>query len=104
MRINYNQVIRQANSIDSQARQLESEIKKLETLLHSIGSRWEGPASVEYRKKISKLITNMRNTKNDMSNAASLIKNVANKIKREDEKQAELARNLAALNAAKNRK
>ncbi len=94
-RINYGQVIGQANKISDQASDLNREIQKLEQILRSIQSSWKGPASTAYQNHLTLLIADMRKTKSSMTSVSSTIKNVAVRIKNEDERQAELARQLA---------
>ena len=78
--------------------ELDSEIKKLDELLTSVRSNWKGPASTAFQNHLSILIADMRQTKYSMSSVSSTIKNVATRIQQEDERQAELARQLAEKN------
>lgn len=103
-RINYSQVVGQANTINNLSGDLDREIQKLESILNSVRTNWKGPASTAYQNHFTILIADMRKTKYSMSSVSSTIKNVATKIQQEDERQAELARQLAAANAAKKRK
>lgn len=100
-RINYGQVIGQANTINNLSGDLDREIQKLDNILNSVRSNWKGPASVAYQNHLTLLIADMRKTKYSMSSVSSTIKNVATRIQEEDERQAELARQLVAANAAK---
>lgn len=97
-RINYNQVVRQANTMSELSGDLDKEIKNLDNLLSSVRSNWKGPASTAFQNHLSILIADMRQTKYSMSSVSSTIKNVATRIQQEDERQAELARQLAAKN------
>lgn len=99
-RINYSQVVGQANTINNLSGDLDREIQKLENMLNSVGSNWKGPASTAYQNHLKLLIADMRKTKYSMSSVSSTIKNVATRIQQEDERQAELARQLAAAKAA----
>lgn len=94
MRINYNQVVRQAGQMNDKADELGREIQKLEALRDSIGSDWDGPAAKAFRSKLNQLISNITNTKNEMERISTAVKNAADKIKREDDRQAELAEQL----------
>lgn len=91
----------QAEKIDNLSSDLGGEIQKLENILTSIGSNWKGPASTAYQKHLSLLISDLRKTKRSMSDVASTIHDVATKIQREDERQAELAAQLAGANNGK---
>lgn len=97
-RINYNKVVRQANTMSELSGDLDKEIKNLDNLLSSVRSNWKGPASTAFQNHLSILIADMRQTKYSMSSVSSTIKNVATRIQQEDERQAELARQLAAKN------
>lgn len=88
-RINYNKVISQANDISDLSRDMNTEIRKLEDLLSQIKREWYGPASDAFQKQLIMLIADMKTTKYNMSSVSSTIKNVANRIQREDESLAE---------------
>ncbi len=88
-RINYNRVINQANDMYDLSSDLNSEIKKLENLLAQVKREWYGPASDAFQKQLIMLIADMKTTKYNMSSVSSTIKNVANRIQREDERLAE---------------
>jgi len=88
-RINYNKVISQANDISNLSRDMNTEIRKLEDLLSQIKREWYGPASDAFQKQLIMLIADMKTTKYNMSSVSSTIKNVANRIQREDERLAE---------------
>lgn len=91
-RINYGQVIRQANTINNLSTDLDREVRSLENILTNIRSDWKGPASIAFQKHLTILIADMKQTKYSMSSVSSTIKNVATRIQQEDERQAELAR------------
>ena len=95
-RINYGQVVGQANEISNLANDLNREVQKLESILSTIQSGWKGPASTAYQNHLNLLIADMRQTGGSMSSVASTIKSVAWQIQQEDERQAELAKQLAA--------
>ena len=88
-RINYNKVISQANDISELSRDMNTEIRKLEDLLSQIKREWYGPASDAFQKQLIMLIADMKTTKYNMSSVSSTIKNVANRIQREDQRLAE---------------
>lgn len=87
-RINYNKVVRQANEMSDLSRDLNSEIGKLENLLAQIKREWCGPASDAFQKQLIMLIADLKTTKYNMSSVSSTIKNVANRIQKEDERLA----------------
>lgn len=93
-RINYPRVISQANSINNLSYELGREIQQLEGILADVKANWVGPASQTYQKQLLMLIADMKSTKFKMSSVSSTIKNVANRIQREDERLAELSKNL----------
>lgn len=93
-RINYPRVISQANSINNLSYELGREIQQLEGILADVKSNWTGPASQAYQKQLLMLIADMKSTKFKISSVSSTIKNVANRIQREDERLAELSKNL----------
>jgi WXG100 family type VII secretion target len=99
-RINYDQVIRQANTISNLSDDLKKEINKLDNILTNVRSNWKGPASQEFQRHLTLLIADMKETKYSMSSVSTTIKNVASRIKKEDEDQVELAKKLAAQTAA----
>lgn len=70
------------------SRDLNSEIGKLENLLAQIKRDWYGPASDAFQKQLIMLIADMKTTKYNMSSVSSTIKNVANRIQKEDERLA----------------
>lgn len=93
-RINYSRVISQANSINNLSHDLEREIRRLEEVLADVKKNWVGPASQVYQKQLLMLIADMKSTRFKISSVSSTIKNVANRIKSEDERLAEQSRNL----------
>lgn len=97
-RINYTQVLNQADTIQNLSGNLEQEIQKLDRILTSVKSNWKGPASTEFQNHLVLLITDMKETKSSMLNISSTIRGVATEIQQEDERQAELARQLAEAN------
>lgn len=86
-RINYNRVVSQANDIKDLSTDLGREITSLENLLAQIKREWYGPASEAFQKQLLMLIADMKTTKYNMSSVSSTIKNVARRIKREDEER-----------------
>ena len=93
-RFNYRRVISQANEINGLSNELNREIIQLENILADVKANWAGPASQAYQKQLLMLIADMKSTKFKMSSVSSTIKNVANRIQREDERLAEQSKNL----------
>lgn len=87
-RINYSKVVRQASEMNDLSRDLNREIVKLENLLYQIKREWYGPASDAFQKQLIMLIADMKTTKYNMSSVSSTIKNIANRIQKEDERLA----------------
>lgn len=84
-RINYSKVVSQANDIKDLSTDLGREISDLENLLAQIKREWYGPASDAFQKQLLILIADMKTTKYNMSSVSSTIKNVAKRIREEDE-------------------
>lgn len=84
-RIDYSKVVSQANDIKDLSTDLGREISDLENLLARIKREWYGPASDAFQKQLLMLIADMKTTKYNMSSVSSTIKNVANRIREEDE-------------------
>lgn len=100
-RINYSQVIRQADTINNLSVDLDREIQRLDSILTSLQSNWRGPASTAFQNHLILLIADLRKTKYSMSSVSTTIKNVATRIRQEDERQAELARKLSDTNVTR---
>ena len=84
-RINYTKVVSQANDIKDLSNDLETEIVKLEALLAQAKNEWYGPASEEFQRQLKMLIADMKTTKYNISSVSTTIKNVAKRIRDEDE-------------------
>ena len=84
-RINYSKVVSQANDIKDLSTDLGREISDLENLLAQIKREWYGPASDAFQKQLLMFIADMKTTKYNMSSVSSTIKNVAKRIREEDE-------------------
>lgn len=93
-RINYPKVISQANTMSELSNDLSREIAILENILNDVRNDWKGPASEAYQSQLLALISSMKKTKNRMSNVSATIKNVATRIKQEDERAAQMAEKL----------
>lgn len=84
-RIDYSKVVSQANDIKDLSTDLGCEVSDLENLLAQIKREWYGPASDAFQKQLLMLIADMKTTKYNMSSVSSTIKNVAKRIREEDE-------------------
>lgn len=91
-RINYSQVISQANAIEDLADDLRRKVSDLSELQVYIRKEWVGMASSAFQTKLSELISDMQRTKSDMESVASTIKTVARRIQEADERAARRAR------------
>ncbi|WP_261304022.1 WXG100 family type VII secretion target [Paenibacillus andongensis] len=94
-RINYSQVVSQANHIHDLARNLNTNVSGLENLMQQMKSAWKGPAAEACLKQCELLKTEMNATFRQMEDVSSTIKQVADRIQREDEAAAERARRLS---------
>ena len=92
IRINYDQVIRQANEIESIAGDLDGVKKELQNIISDLDINWDGEASKIYLQRCTQLGEYVREVSRDMSRVSSTIKEVARIIKEADER----ARNLAS--------
>ncbi len=95
-RINYNQVVGKANEINNMSLSLDKDIIKLENLFDDVKKSWQGPASKEFQDRLRILIAEIKETKFKMSSVSSTIKNVAYRIQKEDERQAEMIEKLSS--------
>lgn len=93
-RIDYQHVIRQASTIDDLADDLFRIIGQLEGTSSSVSGNWEGPASQVFQHRLTALLANMRETGTEMSRVSQSISHIATTIKREDDRQADLAKKL----------
>ena len=90
-RINYSQVIKQANSISNNASELSAQIRMLEQIERDCRRCWKGQASDAFLAKLQVLRNEMSRTRTQMSNLSSTIKYCADKIQQEDCRAAERA-------------
>lgn len=94
-RMDYESVIRQANRINNLSEDVSRDILRLQGILDSARINWKGPASSAFQNHLTILIADLKNTKYSMSSVSTTIQTVANRLKEEDERQAELALQLA---------
>lgn len=83
-RINYSEVISQADAISENVNQLSAQIKQLEQLEQDCRSAWKGQACDAFLVKLQILRSEMNRTRFQMANLASTIKYCADRIQRED--------------------
>lgn len=91
LRINYECVVAQAGEMCSLARDLGDRIAALEELLNRIRCEWQGPESDACQKQLIMLIADMKTTRYNMSSVSTTIRNVADRIRREDEQPAQMS-------------
>ncbi len=91
MRINYDKVISQADSMQDLADSLKSRIDDLTNMQNSLRTAWVGPAATAFQKKLSELISDMQSTRSDMDSVINRIVTTAKAIKKEDERLAAMA-------------
>ncbi|NLK87699.1 MAG: WXG100 family type VII secretion target [Clostridiaceae bacterium] len=94
IRIDYNQVIRQANEIGSIAGDLDGVKKELQNIISDVDVNWDGEASKVYVKRCTSLGEYIKDVSRDMNRVSSTIKEVARIIKQADERANELASKL----------
>ena len=73
---------------------LDKEIKNMLELIRDTQQNWIGPASIEYQRHFINLTGDILDTKTSMYGVANDIKSIATRIQQEDERQAELARQM----------
>lgn len=94
-RINYEQVMGQVRKIKELSRSLYIQTVQLENIQHSVESGWESPASIIFLNRLKGSIDSMKKTKKDMDDLARKIEKLATDIKKEDERQSEIAVKLS---------
>lgn len=92
-RINYEKVIKQADSIAANAAELSSQLNILAQMEQDIRSVWKGEAADVFGIKLTALKENINKTRNDILRLSSTIKYCAEQVRRVEEQ--------ATLNAAK---
>lgn len=95
IRINYGQVVRQANEIGSIAGDVDGIKKELQSIVSSIDANWDGEASNIYKRRCTGFGEYLREVSRDMDRVSSTIKEVARIIKQADERARELASRLS---------
>lgn len=95
IRIDYDQVIRQANEIESIAGDLGGVKKELQNIISNVDANWDGEASDTYKQRCTRLEEYLKEVARDMSRVSSTIKEVARIIKQADERARELASRLS---------
>lgn len=91
MRINYDKVISQADSMQDLADSLKVRIDDLTNMQNSLRTSWVGPASTVFQKKLAELISDMQATRSEMNSVINRIVTTAKAIKKEDERLAAMA-------------
>jgi WXG100 family type VII secretion target len=94
IRIDYDQVIRQANEIGSIAGDLDGVKKELQNIISDVDANWDGEASKVYVQRCTSLGEYLKDVSRDMNRVSSTIKEVARIIKQADERANDLASKL----------
>lgn len=94
-RINYFQIMHQADNINDLAKRLNTNTRNLDSLMHQVKIHWRGPASEAFVKQCEFLMTEVTATSKRMEAVSDNIKHIAGRIQREDEAAAERAKRLA---------
>ncbi|MFB9324991.1 WXG100 family type VII secretion target [Paenibacillus aurantiacus] len=95
LRINYAQVIRQSNECRELANQLRKEITALDNFMGQIKLNWQGQAAEAYLKQCELLKEQLTASSKKVEHVSGTIRDVADRIKREDEAAAERAQRLS---------
>lgn len=93
-RINYHQVMRQADKIADEAHDIQKAIKELDELIGDIQSIWKSPASAAFLSECQQLRQQMLTAQNQVNQSANSIREVARRIKEADDRAAEAASKL----------
>ncbi len=88
-RIDYSDAMIRAEEIQNLSVELEGKITVLNELLATVKREWKGPASEAYQAQLLMLIADMKTTRHDMSGLATAIRNTAERIRKEDEENAD---------------
>lgn len=94
IRIDYDQVIRQANEIGTIAADLDGVKKELQNVVTDVDTNWDGEASNVYIQRCTSLGEYLREVSRDMNRVSETIKDVARIIRQADERANELASKL----------
>ncbi len=94
IRIDYNQVIRQANHVESIADDLQKAKKELQSIVTDVDTNWNGEASNVYMKRCISLEEYINVVSREMNRVSETIKYVARVIKEADERAREIADQL----------
>ena len=93
-RINYHQVMRQADNIEDEAHEIQRAIRDLDNLMNDIKSIWKSPAATAFIAECQELRQQMVSTQVRVDQTANTIRSVARRIKEADDRAAEAAKNL----------
>ncbi len=94
IRIDYDQVIRQANEIGTIAIDLDGVKKELQSIVTDVDTNWDGGASNVYIQRCTSLGEYLREVSRDMNRVSQTIKDVARIIRQADERANQLASEL----------
>ncbi|OPY59243.1 MAG: hypothetical protein A4E55_00296 [Pelotomaculum sp. PtaU1.Bin035] len=94
MRINYPQVLRQANQIEDLGGELKDIGKSINVMMQEIPQVWRGEAAQAYLKVCEELQQGINKTSKNIVSVSQQIRRVAKRIHEEDEKNARAAKNL----------
>ena len=78
---NYNKAIEQANKLDGVAQQLrKASDESMENILTTVNSAWRSDSSPQYIKKGQKVKGDIRTTAGNLTNIASTIRTIAERV------------------------
>lgn len=96
IRIDYDQVLRQAREIESVAVDLEEARKELRGIVSDIDANWDGEASNVYMQRCNRLEEYIREVSRDMNRVSATIREVVRIIREADERAKALASKLSS--------
>lgn len=93
----YKQSMAQASELDRVAGRLKSNVaNELDTIISTLKSSWEGQNADDYLAKCKQEKVKIENTINDIKNAASAVRRIAESVKAAELRALALARARAA--------
>lgn len=93
-RINYEQVMRQADKIEEEAQEVHKVILDLDGILSSTGAVWKGKAADTFHQECLELKSEMMKSRQQIQTTASKIRKIARRLKEVDDRAAAEAKKL----------
>ncbi len=103
IRFNYDRAMEKAGAVEAQASNLEnSVVEEMGSVVVALRRDWEGESATEYIAKCNAMKGNIEQIASEMRSTASSIRTMAKNVYDAEMRALEIARQLAAANAAKN--